>query len=136
MKHIFIIIVIYVVSFSASVNTFFITTDSMTLECNDINKITKISDKMVDISYTESGRKKIYKITKNNINGKLALVADGELIFMNIIIREAIAKKPVKTGKDFYSQGSVFSAQNNNIDHFINTFRHCKGLVKTKKQFK
>lgn len=130
MKHIFIIITLCIISFADSKNMFFIVKEPMSLECKDVNKLFQVNKHMVDITFNESGRIKFHTITKNNVNGKLGLIADGELIFINIRIAEAIGEKEIlKDGEKATLFRGSFSAKKGNINKFINTFKHCKELV-------
>lgn len=115
------------ISFASSTNTFFIMKDTISLECKDVKKITKKNNYQVHILYSQSGREKMYTFTKINKNKKLGLIADNSLIFFNLKIHNPLASKE----KFHDTNGGIsFYSENPNIDKFINTFKHCKGLVK------
>jgi len=114
-------------SFSKSINTFFIIEDTLTLECKDVEQIIKRNDKRALVYYTEEGRKKIHFFTKKYKNKKLGLFADDSLIFMDILIGEPFTSVELPKG---YTSSTSFYTNKGNIDKFINTFRHCKNLVK------
>lgn len=49
----------------------------MSLECQDVKKLSQVNQSMLDIIFTETGRIKFNTITKNDINEKLGLIKDG-----------------------------------------------------------
>ena len=115
------------------INQFIIPNDSITLECKDVKKIKKINDFRVSVDYTQSGAKKIYDFTKQNVNKKLILIADDEIIFMNIRISEALGGKEIPKGEII---GISLSSKTGNIDKFVNTFKHCKNVIEYPKHTK
>ncbi len=121
------ILTLFIVSLSARIdNRFFVINDSMTLECKDVLKINKLSNKMVQIVYTNSGRKKINDFSSKNLNKEFSLIAENTVIFLDMKITKPLAANHITIPSiEFYSKEGK-------IDKFINSFKHCKNLLSTK----
>lgn len=108
-------------------NHFIIENDFISLQCEDLKSLKKISDNIVDIEYSKIGTKKMYDFSKNHFNKEMSLIADNTKIFTNLKILNILGEQEFSKNE---TSGITFYSENGKVDNFINTFKHCKKINK------